>query len=109
MRFTIGPSPSRSVPAAAAAGWVGRAIAEQGSLPTMEAAQGVTLTGEQRRDFAEDGYLILDDPCEPELLDAVREEAEPLLQDQPELQEHLENRYRATLRDGCVGAVYVLD
>ena len=35
----------------------------------------------QRANFARDGYLVLDDPCPPDLLEAVLAEAESLYED----------------------------
>ena len=47
----------------------------------METSITGVLSAEQRRRFADDGYLVLDDPCPPELLDGVREDFEQLFRD----------------------------
>ncbi len=48
---------------------------------TLEARAGAVLSSEQRERFEHDGFLVLDDPCAPDLVDSVRKDAESLLHD----------------------------
>jgi hypothetical protein len=48
---------------------------------TVGTQAGVVLSQEQRERFARDGLLVLDNPCPPELVDAVREDADSLYRD----------------------------
>jgi ectoine hydroxylase-related dioxygenase (phytanoyl-CoA dioxygenase family) len=48
---------------------------------TVDLEAGKGLTDEQRERFAEDGFLVLDDPCPTELVDAVLADAEAIYRD----------------------------
>jgi hypothetical protein len=65
--------------------------------------RGGVLSAEERESFDRDGFLIVDDPCPPEVVDAV------LAEFLPTFQEHLEDRYRTVFRDGGYCAIYALD
>ena len=47
----------------------------------MDQKAGIVLTESQRESFARDGFLVLDDPCPPELVDQVLSEADSLYHD----------------------------
>jgi ectoine hydroxylase-related dioxygenase (phytanoyl-CoA dioxygenase family) len=48
---------------------------------TIETLTGPQLSQEERDRFERDGFIVLDRPCADELVDAVRDDAEALLQD----------------------------
>jgi hypothetical protein len=94
----------------------------------MESVAGTALLGaDQVEQFGRDGFVVIDDACSPDLVEAVVRLLESRRSDgarflvvpkpslgwlqlaQPRLQEWLKTPDRGVLRDGSICAIYSLE